>query len=277
MTSRNELPLAAALSLVLLTTATIPLSTDVASATKHACWYYAPGNLIPDTGKPSDERLGDGTKLNELDWGEPHGLNPIPGARGIAQSQVYNPGGYNTPGDECDASNFSGPDRDNYCELRIGKDRWAIGCKPGPTHAGLDIKAGTRDDCLLMRIAQERILNNGEDPKIADLVAVQAVQDGVITTIGTFSVDLVSMGRLYRYMHINMKTIQVKLGDSVNKGKILGYMYDDYNKSEGYWTTFHLHWEIRFPMNGEEVFLPPYMAFIRSKERTLNATCQLVQ
>ena len=57
-----------------------------------------------------------------------------------------------------------------------------------------------------------------------------AVEDGIISNVGSYSINLraSSGGRIYRYLHLNMAKLKVKMGQSVKRGDVVGYVSNDF-------------------------------------------------
>ena len=168
---------------------------------------------------------------------------------------VFTFGGGVAGGDQCDTRNFAYPWRDNFCETRTS-NRNSPYCPKSKIHQGQDIRVGTPETCNLMRgtPAADRMLHK-----------VVAVEDGVISNVGSYSVNLRAGGRIYKYMHMNMQKLGVKLGDSVKAGDFLGYVSNDF---AGTPTTFHLHFEItQNNGDGDWVHVPPYLSLVAAYER----------
>ncbi|MBI1340726.1 peptidoglycan DD-metalloendopeptidase family protein [bacterium] len=180
---------------------------------------------------------------------------PIKDAPSFPQSQVYRFGGGVKGGDQCDPRNFTAPWRDNYCEKR-GTSSTTPWCPVGGVHLGQDIRVGTPEGC-----------NAERRTKAADRqrYAVVAVEDGVISNVGSYSVNVRSGGRIYRYLHLNMAKLSVKTGDTVKKGDVIGYVSNDFGGTP---TTLHLHFEIK--MNTAEhgwAYVPPYSSLLAAYQR----------
>ena len=240
------------------------------SAVNATCIYYAPGNLKPGSGTGVADELNYGSGM----------AYPFGPGRAVAKSQVYGPGGTGYPGnpDECHASNFNEPHRDTFCEKRT-KLRTSLNCPLRKIHQGIDINGGTRAICLQLKEARRRI-NEGADPEIGNIVPVYAVADGIVEYGSGGKADYILIQRVNKYtkvyyLHLNMRALPeyVKDGKIVNKGKIIGYMFD--NDGGGGQTTFHLHFEIMINMN-QRGFLnvSPYMAFMRALETVSGTTCK---
>ena len=62
-----------------------------------------------------------------------------------------------------------------------------------------------------------------------------------------------------------MAALEVGLSDTVTAGQLLGYVSNDFGGTP---TTFHLHFEIKVPMEGEGItHVPPYMSLVKAYER----------
>jgi murein DD-endopeptidase MepM/ murein hydrolase activator NlpD len=218
--------------------------------------YYAAGNLIPGTGFGQ----GDDTIY------APNMVFPIKSAPTFPQSMVYRLGGA-VGGDQCDPENFSVPWRDNFCEKRSSNRNTPL-CPSNKVHQGQDIRVGTAADCNAMRrqSAQERGLHE-----------VVAVEDGIIQHIGTYSVKLkgTETGNIYSYLHLNMRRLRVSALDTVEAGDIIGVVSNDFGGTP---TTYHLHFEMKAPIEGQGiVHVPPYMSLITAYERREGGLGQLVE
>lgn len=218
--------------------------------------YYAAGNLIPGTGFGQ----GDDTIY------APNMVFPIKSAPTFPQSMVYRLGGA-VGGDQCDPENFSVPWRDNFCEKRSSNRNTPL-CPSNKVHQGQDIRVGTAADCNAMRrqSAQERGLHE-----------VVAVEDGIIQHIGTYSVKLkgTETGNIYSYLHLNMRRLRVSALDTVQAGDIIGVVSNDFGGTP---TTYHLHFEMKAPIEGQGiVHVPPYMSLITAYERREGGLGQLVE
>jgi murein DD-endopeptidase MepM/ murein hydrolase activator NlpD len=214
---------------------------------KASFYYFRPGNLAPASGTGSLE----GTVL------VPDLTFPIKSAPAVAQTQVYRYGGGIKGGDQCDVRNFSAPWRDNYCESRTTTNATPWCSKTG-VHLGQDIRVGTPEGC-----AAERKL------KAADRMRyeVVAVEDGVISNVGSYSITLRanSGGRIYRYLHLNMAKLKVATNQNVKKGDVVGYVSNDFGGTP---TTLHLHFEIKLNTaeNGWQ-YAPPYTSLLEAYKR----------
>ena len=219
--------------------------------------YYAPGELTPGSGvgAPDDTVYAPGM------------IFPVKSAPAFPQSQVWRFGGGIGGGDQCDPQNFAVPWQDNFCEQR-SKTRNTPLCPTNKVHQGQDIRIGSAADCnqLRSRSAAERTLH--------ELVAVE---DGIIQYIGGYYIQLkgTTSGNIYNYIHINMAALQVGLNETVVAGQSLGYASNDFGGTP---TTFHLHFEIKAPIEGEGItHVPPYMSLVEAYERREGGRGELVE
>jgi hypothetical protein len=219
-------------------------------------YYFRPGNLAPASG----------TGTPEASVLVPDMAFPIKGAPAIAQTQVYRYGGGVKGGDQCDVRNFTAPWRDNYCETRTTTNTTPWCSKTG-VHLGQDIRVGTPDGCKAER-----------STKAADRMRyeVVAVEDGVISNVGSYSVTLRadSGGRIYRYLHLNMAKLKVATGQTVKKDDVIGYVSNDFGGTP---TTLHLHFEIKLntAQNGWQ-YAPPYSSLLAAYQRRENNPGEMV-
>jgi hypothetical protein len=219
-------------------------------ASKPSFYYFAPSVLEPGSGVGS-------TEVKAL---VPDMTFPIKDAPSYPQSQVYRYGGSVKGGDQCDARNFSAPWRDTYCETRsvTATTPW---CPSKGVHLGQDIRVGTPEGCKAEKAT-----------KAADRTryAVVAAEDGIISNVGSYSINLraSSGGRIYRYLHLNMAKLKVKMGQSVKRGDVVGYVSNDFGGTP---TTLHLHFEINLNTaeNGWQ-YAPPYASLLAAYQRREN-------
>lgn len=218
-------------------------------------YYYAPGDLIPDTG----------TGYTEDTVFAPDITFPIKDAPASVQSIVFRPGGGVVGGDQCDPSNYHPAWRDNYCERR-STSRSGSFCASDRTSQRVTIRVGTAEDCRTLR---------SQDPAERGLHEVVAVADGIITYIGSYSVRLTdAFGTDYIYYHLNMNRLQVNLNDAIEAGHVIGYVSNDFGGTP---TNFHLGFEIIQQVDDRgSVRVPPYMSLVRAYERREGVTGQLV-
>lgn len=207
--------------------------------------YYAPGALLPGTGNGQTDQIVHAPGI----------LFPIKSAPAYLQSQVFTFGGGVAGGDQCDARNYAYPWRDNFCETRTS-NRNSPFCPTPKIHQGQDIRVGTAADCNTLR--RQPVADRG-------LHEVIAVEDGVISSIGTYTVKLRSAGSIYNYMHLNMNRLAVTAGQNVKAGDLIGYVSNDFG---GTATTLHLHFEIMQNTGGSSwSHVPPYMSLVAAYER----------
>lgn len=208
--------------------------------------YFAPGDIIPGTGSGL---------IDETIYA-PNMLFPIKTAPTWPQSMVYRLGGA-VGGDQCDPANYDIPWRDNFCEKRSSTRNTPL-CPTNKVHQGQDIRVGSAADCNALR---------RQAKSARGLHEVIAVEDGIIQHIGTYSVQLkgTETGNLYSYLHLNMRRLRVSTLDTVSAGDTLGFVSNDFGSTP---TTFHLHFEIKAPLEGEGiVHVPPYMSLVAAYER----------
>lgn len=214
--------------------------------------YYAPGDLKP----------GSGTGVTDETVYAPGIRFPV-AATAFINSQVFGAGGMSgPPGGQCDGPNFSYPWRENFCEQRAGRTRATLNCPSKAVHQGVDIRGGTSSICRAMSRALK-----------ADRTQVEviAVEDGVISNVGTYTVELRAGGRIYRYLHLNMAKLAVTQGQAVKAGDRIGYLSNDFGDAA---TTFHLHFEIKANIAGVGwTWVSPYMSLVQAygRDRTLAA------
>ncbi|NQY12478.1 MAG: peptidoglycan DD-metalloendopeptidase family protein [Henriciella sp.] len=181
---------------------------------------------------------------------------PIKSAPTFLNSQVYRFGG-GVGGDQCDPSNYSMPWRDNFCETRTSNRTTPL-CSVNKVHQGQDLRTGTAAECLQMR---------AQTPSERGLHDAVAVEDGIIQYIGSYSLKLkgTETGFIYSYVHLNMRRLQVEELDTVKAGDVIGVVSNDFGGTP---TTYHLHFEIKAPIEGEGiVHVPPYMSLVSAYER----------
>ncbi len=218
--------------------------------------YYAPGDLIPGTG----------TGLTDDTVYAPDMLFPIKTAPTWPQSMVYRLGGA-VGGDQCDPANYEIPWRDNFCEKRSSTRNTPM-CPTNKVHQGQDIRVGSAADCNTLRSQAKR------DRGLHEVIAVE---DGIIQHIGTYSVQLkgTETGNLYSYLHLNMRRLRVSALDTVSAGDTLGFVSNDFGSTP---TTFHLHFEIKAPIEGEGIIhVPPFMSLVAAYERREGGRGEVVE
>lgn len=217
--------------------------------------YFEAGALLPGSGQGAPEQIAYAPDL----------VFPIADAPTYLQSQVFSFGGGVAGGDQCDSRNYAYPWRDNFCEVRSA-NRTSPYCPQPKVHQGQDIRVGTPQECNTLRrtAASDRTLHK-----------VVAVSDGVISHVGTYSVNLRAGGRIFKYMHMNMDKLQVKAGDPVEAGQHIGYVSNDFGGTP---TTFHLHFEITQNDGGAGwVHVPPYLSLAQAYERREGGPGEVVE
>ncbi len=217
--------------------------------------YFQPGALLPGSGGGFPDQVVHA----------PNMLFPIKSAPAVLQSQVFAFGGGIAGGDQCDARNYEAPWRDNFCETRSA-NRTTPFCPVAKIHQGQDVRVGTAADCRTLR---------SQSAAQRGLHEVVAVEDGIITSIGTYTVKLRAEGSIYNYMHLNMNRLAVTAGQNVKAGDLLGYVSNDFGGTP---TTIHLHFEImqNTASNGW-VHVPPYLSLVASYERRENGPGQQLE
>lgn len=203
--------------------------------------YYPAGKLSP--AKSGVGRLGDNYVY------APGIRFPIETAPAYINSQVYGIGGYLGPkGSLCDKKNYSYPWHDNYCEKR----GWGMPlCVGGKGHQGDDIRTATCEKKKYYAVA---------------------VEDGVITYIGTYTVKLRGKsGRTYRYLHLDSRSLQVRKGQWVKRGQRVGLVSNNMGSTA---TSIHLHFDmkqtIKIGNSSKSVFVPPYTSLVEAYKRLLD-------
>ncbi|AUX35901.1 MULTISPECIES: M23 family metallopeptidase [Sorangium] len=196
--------------------------------------YHPAGELVPGSG----EGRADGVVY------APAMRFPLEEGPAFANSQVYSKGGSAGPrGGQCDADNYAYPWRDNFCESRS----WAMPlCPSGAGHQGQDVRPPTCE---------------------AGKYWVVAVADGIITSIGGYSVYLTGEdGTRYDYLH--MSDVQVSVGQGVSRGERIGKVSNVFGGTP---TTIHLHFNVRQPLSGVGmVYVPPYTSLVASYQALIN-------
>lgn len=210
--------------------------------------YHAPGALLAGSGGGFAEQIVHAPGI----------LFPIKSAPAFLQSQVFMFGGGVAGGDQCDPRNYEYPWRDNFCETRSA-NRGSPFCPVNRIHQGQDIRVGTAEDCNTLR--RQSAATRG-------IHEVVAVEDGVISSIGTYTVKLRGEGSIYNYMHLNMNRLEVTAGQFVEAGDVIGYVSNDFGGTP---TTIHLHFEITQNTAGSGwVHVPPYLSLVEAYERREN-------
>lgn len=225
--------------------------------------YHAPGSLTPGSGQGSpDETVY-----------APDMVFPIKDARAFPQSMVFYPGGFryagDLPGDECIPENYEYPWRDNFCERGRPASFKSASCPAGSgVHLGQDIRVGNGPTCESMR-RQYRT-----NTQAITNYKVVAAEDGVISNISSYTVSLRAGPRTYRYLHMNMRALQVSIGDTVTAGQHIGYVSKDFGGTP---TTFHLHFVLKINTDEGSVFVPPYTSLVESYARRESAPGERIE
>lgn len=180
-----------------------------------------------------------------------------------ANSQVHNKGGNKGPaGSQCDASNYSYPWSDNFCETRSWTNPF---CANGQGHQGQDIRPKTCEKDKYWAVAAE---------------------SGTIVMVGSYTVALMADApphRIYRYLHLKSTSLRVKENDKVVRGQKIGLVSNNMGSSP---TTIHLHYEIRLnqqetapdgTLYAAQTFVPPYTALVDAYQRKLAGDCPTVE
>lgn len=164
---------------------------------------------------------------------------PVETSPSYLNSQVYSIGGSHGPkGGWSDRKNYRYPWRDNFCEARPHSTPM---CPSGQGHQGQDIRP--------------------MDPRDKTHWAV-AAEDGQIVYIGSYMVTLRGVsGTEYRYLHLEMAKLGVRLRQSVKRGQRIGLVSNDFGKTS---TTVHLHFEIRQNLGQGLRHVPPYTSLLQA-------------
>jgi len=192
---------------------------------------------------PGDLQAGSGTGVSTTTIFLPGIRFPLEDAPAFLNSQVYRAGGmHGGSGGQCADANYDFPWRDNFCEKRSRTNTF---CPTGTGHQGQDIRAKS---C------------------VANRHWAVAVEDGVISNIGSYSVSLLGeSGTLYRYLHLQMDDLQVGPLTQVRRGQRIGKVSNHFGGTP---TTIHLHFEARRTvlLGGKRVntFVPPYTSLVKS-------------
>ncbi len=231
-------------TLLVLLPALVAASAASAPASAQEFSYSPPGTLQAGSAGRSDETVY-----------VPGMRFPIEESPAYANSQVYGRGGsQGGGGSQCDAQNFSYPWWDNYCEPRS----WTMPlCPSGTGHQGQDIRAAS---CT------------------ANTHWAVAAENGTITNIGSYSVSLRGeSGTLHRYLHMANSSLQVSVGQTVQRGDRMGRVSNEFGGTP---TTVHLHYDLQQAVSGlGTVYVPTYMSLVRSYEELLGTPaepCQLL-
>ena len=215
-----------------------PPAPPILDAAGIAASFMPPGDLIEDSG------TGQTLQINYA----PNMRFPIEAGQAYANSQVYNYGGYLGPaGGQCNAANYAYSWRDNFCETRgYGTPM----CPSGHGHQGQDIRPASCTDAVHQAVA---------------------AADGTITSIGSYSVRLMSDdGIRYTYLHLDKPSLLVAAGDHVTRGDVIGVVSNEFGDTS---TTIHLHFEIQMAVDTgggiQNTSVPPYVALVDSYQSLL--------
>lgn len=215
-----------------------PPAPPILDAAGIAASFMPPGDLIVDSG------TGQTLQINYA----PNMRFPIEAGQAYANSQVYNYGGYLGPaGGQCNAANYAYSWRDNFCETRgYGTPM----CPSGHGHQGQDIRPASCTDAVHQAVA---------------------AADGTITSIGSYSVRLMSDdGIRYTYLHLDKPSLLVAAGDHVTRGEVIGVVSNEFGNTS---TTIHLHFEIQMAVDTgggiQNTSVPPYLALVDSYQSLL--------
>ncbi len=202
--------------------------------------YTPAGVLVPQ--KSGKGRVGDNYIY------APNIRFPLEKAPAYINSQVYGVGGmYGKRGSLCSKENYKYPWHDNYCEKRS----WSMPlCPSGKGHQGVDIRGATCEAKKYYAVAVER---------------------GVISYIGNYSVYLRGeSGRTYRYLHLDSKTLKVRIGQRVKRGQRIGLVSDNMGNTK---TSIHLHFDVKETLlidgYSQKVFVPIYTSLVDAYKRLL--------
>ena len=203
--------------------------------------FNPPGELVGESG---DGRDDDTVYIDGMRF-------PLESAPAYLNSQVYGNGGLFGPsGRECDEENYRYPWTDNFCESR-GYSMPL--CPSGSGHQGQDIRPASCDK---------------------DQHWAVATVDGQIAHIGSYTVSLISEdGTQHRYMHLEPTSLLVKVGSRVQRGERIGRVSNHFVGGDGQTvpTTIHLHYDVQMNLDGENVYVPPYMSLVQAYESLLQS------
>ena len=259
------------------TPSSTPPPAQTAASAPNAGFTYDPAGSL----KPADSGQGN---ADATVWDDSMRF-PLKCAPAFANSQVYDDGGaQGTPGTGfCDASNYKYPWHDNFCESRGSKSQTSWMCPAySSIHQGQDIRADT--SCSNKNVTWHR----GSDGLYKTEYPIVAVDDGIISYIGTYSVylDVERDGQpelKFTYLHMEMDKVHmlVKQGEEVKKGQVIGYLSNQFHlgsdgKPVADETTPHLHFEIETSATGTDgqshfTFVPPYTTLVTAYKKLLAA------
>ncbi|SDQ33710.1 M23 family metallopeptidase [Pseudovibrio sp. Tun.PSC04-5.I4] len=209
----------------------LALTFSFAVQAEESSRFMAPGDLIEGT--------GEGIVSKAIFF--PNMRFPVESGPAYAKSHAYAPGGFKGGGgSECDEANYSYPWRDNFCEFR----RADLPVCASGGHQGQDIRPASCEASKHWAVAAD---------------------NGIVAHVGRFAVTIqTASGTLYRYVHLDMDTLQVKPMDKIAKGSRIG-------KVSNNWLTklpIHLHFDAKDTVlldgQAKSVFLPPYSSLVAS-------------
>jgi murein DD-endopeptidase MepM/ murein hydrolase activator NlpD len=213
------------------------LVPDVRDASGTDAGFEAPGALAD----------GSGTGVWNTTNFAPGMRFPVETAQAYANSQAWSAGGFHGPGGEqCAPENYTYPWHDTFCE--DGGPGAPI-CPAGGSHMGQDLRPPTCQGGAYWAVA---------------------ATDGVVTSIGTYSVRLMSEdGLRFTYLHLDPASVTVETGDTVSRGQRLGRISNAYGGTPA---TVHLHFEIRAAILAGDAGLmtvpvPPYATLVDAYAR----------
>jgi hypothetical protein len=240
--------------------------------------YYAPGDLIPNTGWhkmpgradyhvyadmrfPIADAPAYVKSQSFMPWGDCYrsGHNGRLGRKDSSYSCKVN--GIPLVFNEAAAVNFSYPWRDNFCELR---DFLVGQCPGGYGHQGEDIRPS---NCVQN--------NEGSDRCEPYQHTVAAVRDGPIWRapgdLGAYIViNTPNEFIRFRYLHMNpnfMDADSLVSGRHVSEGEIIGKVstWGDFQSG----TSYHLHFNMQVFTKVGWVWVNPYMSLVLAYEKLI--------
>lgn len=123
-------------------------------------------------------------------------------------------------------------------------------CPSGKGHQGVDIRTATCEKRKYYAVAVER---------------------GIITYIGKYTISLRGeSGRTYRYLHLDSRSVQVRVGQKVKRGQRIGLVSDNMGGTK---TSIHLHFDVKQTLvvdgYSQRVFVPIYSSLVDAYKRLL--------
>lgn len=213
------------------------LVPDVRDASGTEAGFEAPGALLDGSGNGvwNTRNFAPGMRF------------PVETVQAFANSQAWSAGGFYGPdGEQCAPENYAYPWRDTFCE--DGGPGAPI-CAAGGGHMGQDLRPPTCQGGTYWAVA---------------------AADGVITSIGAYSVRLMSEdGLRFTYLHLDPASVTVETGNVVSRGERLGRISNAYGGTPA---TLHLHFEIRVAFAAGDAGLiavpvPPYATLVDAYAR----------